>query len=177
GRKTPPLALITPQPSVIEKESGSPTRRQSPRRKTPNGRQSGTRSPSRGPQPEEQTDSQPPSQQQPTADDAIPPERFEIFPPVPGMAAAKRRTARPGRGGNRRSTYGTPVRRSANGRARGGELGSATLRRTRSKLGDLALSAADLDEDVGKGEMEMGGEDGEGDADAPAEDDDEIRYE
>jgi histone acetyltransferase SAS3 len=84
----------------------------------------------------------------------IPPHRFEIFPPIPGMASAKRRPGRPF--GSRRRTS-TPLRRnnSALGKPtsnshlvvspskNAGGLGingmgvNPTLRRTRSKLGEV----------------------------------------
>lgn len=152
-KKTQPDPALTRRPSHTEKPTSSPSRR-SPR-KTPNGTQSQTRSES--PLPSD-TGSQPP-----TSAGAIPPTRFEIFPPIPGMAAAKRRPGRPPRGGSRRSTYGTPVRRSGGRRQRidGSPLGSvqSSLRRTRSKLGDIALTATDLDDEV-KADAEAAVEDG-----------------
>jgi histone acetyltransferase SAS3 len=196
-KKTPPALALSSQPPT---ENGpiSP-RRQSPR-KTPNGTTThpGSVSPTHH-QDNSVTNSQP------TSAGPIPPERFEIFPPVPGMASAKRRPGRPPRGGSRRSLYGTPVRRlTANRRHSPGEkeLGSASHRRTRSKLGDLAISAADVEaavqaedaivdseggrevkKDGGDEEMEVNEDmdadadaDGDEDEDAPGEEDDEIQY-
>ncbi|KAK3619086.1 Histone acetyltransferase [Elasticomyces elasticus] len=159
-KKIPQPLTLTPQPSVMEKESGSP-RRQSPR-KTPNGAERATRSPSRAPQPQAE---------RPASPESIPASRFEIFPPVPGMAASKRRPGRPNRGTSRRSTLGTPVRRSTiNRRNSPGDVGSATLRRTRSKLGGLALSAADV-EDAAKLDAEIAVDDADGEANAGGKDD------
>lgn len=156
-KKTPPAALaLTPQPSSLTEkqdrgaEAASPTRR-SPRRKTPT---NGTRHPTRSASPSTSLDAATASsfQQNGSADAAaIPPTRFEIFPPVPGQASAKRKAGRPTRGGSRRSVYGggTPVRRSGNRnrQAERSPAGSTSLRRTRSKLGDLAMSAADAQEE------------------------------
>ncbi|TKA77487.1 hypothetical protein B0A55_05376 [Friedmanniomyces simplex] len=177
-KKTPPTLALTPQPSIIEKASGSP-RRQSPR-KTPNPPDNPTRSPSRALQPEDSNG----GPQLLALTEPIPATRFEIFPPVPGMTAAKRRTGRLPRGGTRRSTYGTPVRRSTmNRRNSPSERGSATLRRTRSKLGGLPLSAADVD-DAAKADAEIAVEDADGGAgvegkegdDGHGDEDEEIQY-
>ncbi|KAK1809497.1 Histone acetyltransferase [Friedmanniomyces endolithicus] len=139
-KKSPPTLALTPQPSILEQRSGSP-RRQSPR-KTPNPPDFPTRSPSRARHPEDSS-----GPHLTASPGLIPAIRFEIFPAVPGMAAAKRRAGRPARGSSRRSTYGTPARRSTlNRRNSPSERGSATLRRTRSKLGGLALSAADVED-------------------------------
>jgi histone acetyltransferase SAS3 len=197
-KKTPPTSLaLTPQPSNTEKPTHSPTR-QSPR-KTPNGHR--TRSPS--PRSHSQDSA---NTSQPTSAGPIPPTRFEIFPPVPGMvSSAKRRPGRPPRsgGGSRRSTFGTPVRRrdahrsggsrSRPSPSRSATSATATVRRTRSKLGDVSITAADLllggDDD---GEEKRAGDesavvdadaDADGDEDAPHEVDDdeggdeEIKYE
>jgi histone acetyltransferase SAS3 len=77
-------------------------------------------------------------------DGVIPPTRYEIFPPVPGMASAKRRPGRPaGRSARRSGSYRTPARRygaEARNRtpSRGG--GASALRRTRSRLSNVALT-------------------------------------
>ena len=129
-KKTPSALELTPQPSFTDRPTGSPSRR-SPR-KTPNGTQYTTR---------ESSPTSFYSGSQPTSAGPIPPTRFEIFPPISGMASAKRRPGRPGRRGNR-SSHGTPVRRSTT-RHHTPSAAGATLRRTRSKLGDVAVSAAD----------------------------------
>ncbi|KAK0795906.1 Histone acetyltransferase [Friedmanniomyces endolithicus] len=170
-KKSPPTLALTPQPSILEKRSGSP-RRQSPR-KTPNPPDFPTRSPSRARHPEDSS-----GPHLTASPGLIPAIRFEIFPAVPGMAAAKRRAGRPARGSSRRSTYGTPARRSTlNRRNSPSERGSATLRRTRSKLGGLALSAADV-EDGAQVDAEMAVEDAEGGAGNGVEGDEEeeIQY-
>ena len=188
-KKTPPAPLaLTPQPSKDEqKPGGSPTRR-SPR-KTPNGisHPSLTRSVS----PEGSYD----SASQPTSAGPIPPSRFEIFPPLPGQTpGAKTKTAgRPRRGGHRR-TYGSPYRtaprrhtttsrRVASGSPSVSAPTSA-MRRTRSKLGDIALSAADAAEgEAAKDDEEIAMEEGaevDGEIDQgmdDAEREDEIQYE
>ena len=145
-KKTPRTLALTPQPSFTDKPSGSPSRR-SPR-KTPNGTQYTTR---------EGSPTSFYSGSQPTSAGPIPPTRFEIFPPIPGMVtSAKRRPGRPSRRGHNRnrSSYGTPVRRPAtttNTRLNSpSTVGAAatSLRRTRSKLGDIAVSAVDEDDGV-----------------------------
>ena len=169
-RKTPPTLALTPQPSFADKQSGSPGRR-SPR-KTPNGTQYTTR---------EGSPTSFYSGSQPTSAGPIPPTRYEIFPPVPGMpSSAKRRPGRPSRRG--RSSYGTPVRRSTTrnhtpGHATPGHATPTTVgamvRRTRSKLGDIAVSAAD-EEARAAAEAEEGSA-GEGNEEVGEED--EIQYE
>jgi histone acetyltransferase SAS3 len=80
----------------------------------------------------------------------IPPTRYEIFPPVPGMALAKRRPGRPvGRSARRSGSYRTPARRhNADAKhrtpSRGG--GASALRRTRSRLGNIANTTSDGNE-------------------------------
>ncbi|KAK4545929.1 hypothetical protein LTR36_002493 [Oleoguttula mirabilis] len=206
-KKTPPVTLaLTPQPSMNDKPDGSPTRRSPTRRsprKTPNGTRCRTRSasPSMSRSADnnnnDNTDNITITSQPPPSISAgpqvIPPTRFEIFPPVPGQqAAGKRRPGRPPRGGSRRSNpYGTPVRRSNTARTTRSErspAGSTTLRRTRSKLGGIAMSAADADEEEEEAEAVKAAADedvaieeevdGEGVGDGGGEDeDDEIRYE
>ena len=156
-RKTPPILTLTPQPSFPDKQrtSGSPSRR-SPR-KTPNGTHQTTR---------EGSPMSFYSTSQPASAGPIPPSRFEVFPPIPGMAStSKRRPGRPSRRGHR-SSYGTPVRRSTNSRALSPSLAGMAMRRTRSKLGELAVSAVEDDEgkedDEGGGGGGWGGEGGGG---------------
>jgi histone acetyltransferase SAS3 len=169
-KKTPPTLALTPQPSFADKQSGSPGRR-SPR-KTPNGTQYTTR---------EGSPTSFYSGSQPTSAGPIPPTRYEIFPPVPGMpSSAKRRPGRPSRRG--RSSYGTPVRRSTTRNHTPGHLtpttAGATVRRTRSKLGDIAVSVADEEAQAAAeaaGEEEESGNEGEGQEEAAEED--EIQYE
>ncbi|KAK5119766.1 hypothetical protein LTR85_007342 [Meristemomyces frigidus] len=194
-KKTPPASLaLTPQPSMTDRPDGSPTRR-SPTRRSPRKTPNGTRFQTRSASPSmfmsadhnnDNTYSQPPPSTSATSLAPIPPTRFEIFPPVPGQQSSKRRPGRPPRGGSRRSnTYSTPVRRSNTARTRS-DGGSTLLRRTRSKLGDIAMSAADdeeaeeaakaaADEAVAVEEEvdEEGVENGMGEE----EEDDEIRYE
>lgn len=184
----------------------SPTRR-SPR-KTPNGVvPTIVTSRPRSQSPSDSYD----SGSQSTPADMIPPTRFEIFPPIPGaQSAAKRRPGRPSRGTNRRSHHAspyrtTPVRRSSARRStpttREG-TGREALRRTRSRLGTVAVAADDEDhkaddadghdipednevaveddedEDAeGEPDVEMGDANGDEDEDAPGSDDEEIRYE
>lgn len=197
-KNTPPAGLaLTPQPSMTDRPEGSPTRqsptRRSPR-KTPNGTRFETRSasPSISVTVETNNMNNTDSRSRPTSaapgPESIPPTRYEIFPPVPGQQSSKRRPGRPPRGGSRRSNaYGTPVRRSTNARARAERTpltGGSTLRRTRSKLGDIAMSAADADEEDAKAaadddvavEEEVDGEGVENGA-GEDEEDDEIRYE
>ncbi|KAM0716487.1 hypothetical protein Q7P37_007932 [Cladosporium fusiforme] len=188
----------------------SPTRRTSPR-KTPNGIiPTVTTSRPRSQEPYDSYDSG--SQSTPT--DSIPPTRFEVFPPIPGaQSAAKRRPGRPTRGGRRShaSPYrATPVRRSSARRSTPTTreaTGRESMRRTRSKLGVIAVTAdednepkteeadaddvrdgnevavedAEEDEDAdaeADPDVEMGDADGDEDEDAPGEpDDDEIIYE
>jgi len=159
-KERPPALALTPQPSFTSKPpSGSPTRR-SPR-KTPNGT---TR------------DGSPTSfysTSQPASAGPIPPTRFEVFPPVPGMGTAmKRRPGRPSRRGGARNSYGgTPARRSTARRTgRSPSAGGAVLRRMRSKLGESAISANEVEGD----EVEVGAENEE---DAPGEEEEEIKYE
>ena len=136
-RQKTPVAL-TPQPSNLSDRQLSPSRR-SPR-KTPNGTRAATRSVSPGSYYSAATSQQPAQ----ASSAAIPPTRFEIYPPVPGLASAKRKPGRPfNRGSSRRSTYGTPARRSTTSRrprpSPGPSVGGS-LRRTRSTLGDVQLS-------------------------------------
>lgn len=158
-KKTPPPLTLTPQPSSLGGEAKDSPSRRSPR-KTPNGTShavvhhaasqpdSGEATPTSG------SGSQP-------ASATIPPARFEIFPPIPGMptTVAKRRPGRPfgsrrssARSSNRR-TYDTPARRTnANRNASNGRSPSkrsattapapGSLRRGRSKLGDTVTIAS-----------------------------------
>ncbi|CAK4019938.1 histone acetyltransferase, MYST family [Lecanosticta acicola] len=198
-KKTPPALALTPQPSMTDRPptNGSPSRR-SPR-KTPNGSSmhhvdSGEASPA---------SFMSGSGSQPTSAGSIPPTRFEIFPPVPGMmSTSRRRPGRPvGRRTSNRSNFNTPARRSRPSSNRSsrhqhspskGAATASSLRRTRSKLGDIATAAADdedakaaaeeaADHDV-DAEASVENQDGEEDAlgedeDAPGEEDEEIRYE
>ncbi|KAF2763972.1 hypothetical protein EJ03DRAFT_47385 [Teratosphaeria nubilosa] len=175
---------LTPQPSVTNEKdhrpsaTASPSRRSSPR-KTP------TCNPTRSPSPNHSNGSI--SGSQPTSSAGpIPPTRFEIFPPVPGMvSSAKRRPGRP-RVGSRRSTYGTPVRRTATARSSRNSPSrsvgaSASLRRTRSKLGDV-ITAADLGDEADEKKKDdeeavVDDEGGDEDAEGEEEDDGEIKYE
>ncbi|KAF2178213.1 hypothetical protein K469DRAFT_718318 [Zopfia rhizophila CBS 207.26] len=106
---------------------------------------------------------------------AIPPTRYEVFPPIPGMPASKRRPGRPF--GSRRRTS-TPQRnrsiplsvatapvskiqfspsRNGSGKASpsaNGALmpsGSINVRRTRSKLGESVVNGLDEDEGATEG--------------------------
>lgn len=180
-------AAPTAKPSLTDDKDPtavSPSRR-SPR-KTPNGT-SRVRTRSASPTKSAHSTSLPES------NGHIPPIRFEIFPPIPGMTAAKRRPGRSGRGGNRRSTYGgayvTPARRATSARhaASPSTVGATSLRRTRSKLADVSLAAADVEEeDKANGQNEVAvvdeggdgseGEEGEGE-DLAVRDDEEIQYE
>lgn len=195
-------------PETTEKsgdQPASPTRRTSPR-KTPNGiTPTITTTRPRSQSPYDSYD----SGSQLTPADLIPPTRFEVFPPMPGaQSAAKRRAGRPARSGRRShaSPYrATPVRRSSARRstpATRETAGRESTRRTRSKLGAIAVAADEADADDVKDEHEVAVEDDEeedaegepdvemGDAegvdddhdeeddDAPGEpDDEEIRYE
>lgn len=67
--------------------------------------------------------------------DKIPPVRFEIFPPVPGMPGAKRKPGRPFGSRTRRGTLGTP-RRSTGERSPATTARRSTAR-VRSKLGEM----------------------------------------
>lgn len=181
---SPPVpSLITPQPSVtVDKPINAPSPNAASVRKTPNGDSHPDASPS-------QTDIDADS------DTAIPPTRFEIFPPIPGLASAlKRKPGRPPRGGSRRSTFGSPARRSTNSsRSRPRPATTGKLRRGRSKLGEVALSAADEEEKkeeeeeeameidaegsvVGVGGASNGDDDDGGDEDAEGEEDEDIKY-
>lgn len=197
-KKTPPVLALTPQASMTERPptNGSPSRR-SPR-KTPNG----------GGMPQADSGEASPasfmsgSGSQPTSAGPVPPTRFEIFPPVPGMpTTAKRRPGRPvGRRSSNRSNYNTPARRSRPSSNRHqqspskGAVTASSLRRTRSKLGDVAIAAVDdddakaaaeeaADQDIEDAEAAAEEEhDGEEDApgedeDAPGEEEEEIQYE
>ncbi|KAK3724793.1 Histone acetyltransferase [Vermiconidia calcicola] len=167
-KKTPPALALTPQPSFTGKPSGSPSRR-SPR-KTPNGTQYTTR---------EGSPTSLYSGSQPTSAGPVPPTRFEIYPPVPGMpSSSKRRPGRPARRGNR-VINGTPARRSTTAAARQHSPSTvgASMRRTRSKLGDIAVSAADED---ARNEAEVAVEDdvdANGGDEQQQQDEEEIRYE
>lgn len=172
-RKTPPPLALTPQPSFAEKQSRSPSKR-SPQ-KTPNGTHHHTRSPSMNSFY---------SGSQPMSAGSIPPSRYEVFPPIPGMASSKRRPGRPPRGGSRRGTHGTPKRRSTNSRRHSPpDTNGATVRRTRSKLGDVALAADDEEAKDAAAELAAEEDGGVGEAgneekqDAEEQAEDEIQYE
>ncbi|RMY11398.1 hypothetical protein D0868_03163, partial [Hortaea werneckii] len=161
---------LTPQPFTTEtKPEDSPDRKSSTRRsprKTPNGTRFATRSASPShhqPQqngttnaslhPDDPNESnETPAAEEVEEEEEIPPTRFEIFPPIPGLvSAAKRKPGRPPRGGSRRSiTYGAPATASRNRRRRSTNTTTRTrtltdrspgtaLRRTRSKLGEAAM--------------------------------------
>ncbi|KAF2754886.1 hypothetical protein EJ05DRAFT_513803 [Pseudovirgaria hyperparasitica] len=136
----------------------------------------------------------------------IPPNRYEVFPPIPGMPATKRRPGRPF--GSRRRPQ-TPLRRNHTAPSGGKNLqllarshsgksspignpiglgiNGSTVRRTRSKLGELVNgNGTNVDEVAGSGsprkslrrlkelaKSEMGGGESNGgdDDDAEAEDD------
>ena len=176
-RKTTP-----PQAATAESNGNinSPTRR-SPR-KTPNGIVPIiTTSRPRSQTPDDSYD----SGSQPTPADMIPPTRFEVFPPIPGaQSAAKRRPGRPTRGGSaRRSHHATPyratparrssARRSTPATATREPSGRESLRRTRSKLGTIALAADDneakADGTHAKDDNEVAVEDDDDDQDAERE--------
>lgn len=161
----------------------SPSRRTSPRR-TPNGIVPTTATPSR-PRSQSPYDSFD-SGSQSTPSDYIPPTRFEVFPPIPGaQSAAKRRPGRPTRGGRRShaSPYrATPVRRSSARRSTPttrDDTVRESVRRTRSKLGVIAVAADDEDDETKDEEADTNDvrdanevaveEDGDGDEDADAE--------
>ncbi|SMR50115.1 unnamed protein product [Zymoseptoria tritici ST99CH_3D1] len=212
-KKTPPPALdLTQKANAMaaspDRTAGSPGRR-SPR-KTPNGSKhapphahsfpnSAAASPASF-----QTVSASGSGSQPDSAGHIPPTRFEVFPPVPGMPTAKRRPGRPvGRRSSGRNNYNTPARRShasrsqrdggatspssRAGRDRGGRERGGSLRRTRSTLADVAFTASAVAEEDDADKLEVAVEDEERekdaimeddeDEDAPGEEDDEIQYE
>ncbi|KAF2020742.1 hypothetical protein BU24DRAFT_382704 [Aaosphaeria arxii CBS 175.79] len=105
-----------------------------------------------------------------TTQPPIPPSRFEVFPPIPGMPAAKRRPGRPF--GSRRRTTSTPQRirgtplsiatapvskiqlpspsRNGNGKqspsANGSFTPSLNIRRTRSRLGESVVNGIDTED-------------------------------
>jgi histone acetyltransferase SAS3 len=188
-KKTPPEAVTDIAPDV------SPTRR-SPR-KTPNGVVP-TIVTSR-PRSESPSDSYG-SSSQATPSNAIPPTRFEVFPPLKGAKKAEtpRRAGRPSRGGGRRSHHAspyrtTPARRSSARRSTPTTResnGREALRRTRSRLAESVAAddedtkpeqaddrneiAVEDDDDV---EMQDANGDEDEDEDAPGSDDEEIRYE
>ncbi|KAI6887782.1 hypothetical protein KC360_g1139 [Hortaea werneckii] len=171
---------LTPQPFTTETKpedspDGKSSIRRSPR-KTPNGtrfatrsaspshhqpRQNGTTSASLHPD-ESNESNETPAAEEEDEEEEIPPTRFEIFPPIPGLvSAARRKPGRPPRGGSRRSiTYSTPATANRNRRRRSTNTATRTrtstdrspgtaLRRTRSKLGEAALvmNASDDDDD------------------------------
>lgn len=174
-KKTPPTLALTPQPSLTDNKPASglasPNRR-SPHKNTPNGTQYTTR---------EGSPTSFYSGSQPTSAGPIPPTRFEVFPPVPGMISTiKRRPGRPSRRGHR-SSYGTPVRRSNARRHHSLNVPSASaLRRTRSKLGESAVSAAEDEVVEDENEAVDGGADGEegvGEDEEGEEEEEQILYE
>lgn len=98
---------------------------------------------------------------------AIPPSRYEIFPPIPGQPAAKRRPGRPFGARRRTSTPNrarntslsihtapvsrmqlSPIRSQRDSPTRNGARTPATIsvRRTRSRLGESVTNGDDLDE-------------------------------
>lgn len=101
-----------------------------------------------------------------TNEPAVPPSRYEIFPPVPGQPAAKRRPGRPfgarRRTGTPNRVRGTPLSiqtapvsrmqlspvRSRRSPSRNGARTPATIsvRRTRSRLGESVTNGEDLEE-------------------------------
>ena len=96
-----------------------------------------------------------------TDKEKIPPTRFEIFPPIPGMAGAKRRPGRPFGSRTRRGVTGTPARsrRSDVGSA---SVGRRSVGRTRSKLGDvMTMNGEDEDEAEDKDKAEDDDDDDE----------------
>nr|POE74567.1 histone acetyltransferase mst2 [Quercus suber] len=172
---TPPTALaLTPQPSFTGKEqpNGSPSR---PSPQDPSHAIS---------VPGQRTRSISPSSyfsgSQSTSAGSIPPTRFEVFPPVPGMAASvKRRPGRPPRGNSRRSYGSTPIRRLSNRPVRSPATEIASGRRTRSKLGNVTLSINDeVAEAPELAAADDHAEDIEGgEEDAEGEEDEQILYE
>lgn len=201
-KKTPPPLTLTPQASfIVEKAKDSPSRR-SPR-KTPNGTTTTMHIRTKSQQlasGEATPNSEYSTGSLPTSAGSIPPSRFEVFPPIPGMPqTAKRRANRPSaRRTSYRNAYGTPARRKRpdhrNGdspskpRERrttsrsGGKpsAGPSSLRRGRSKLGDT-VTVAEADraiEELDKAASEAAAgddiEDDEADAPGEEEDDDEA---
>ncbi|KAI5361959.1 Putative Zinc finger, PHD-type, histone acetyltransferase domain, MYST-type [Septoria linicola] len=203
-KKTPPPLTLTPQASfVVEKTKESPSRR-SPR-KTPTGNTTTMhiRTKSQQLASGEATPNSDSTGSQPTSAGPIPPSRFEVFPPIPGMAAqsAKRRATRPSaRRTSYRNAYGTPARRrrpdnrtngdspsrprdrtrtSSSGRAntKPPAAGPSNLRRGRSKLGDsVTLAEADRTiEELDKAASEAAAEEDieDDEADVPGEVEDE----
>ncbi|CAK1364792.1 Histone acetyltransferase Tip60 [Cercospora beticola] len=203
------------------KDKDSPSRR-SPR-KTPNGHTTTMhiRTKSQQLASGEATPNSDSTGSQPTSAGPIPPSRFEVFPPIPGQPqTVKRRANRPSaRRTSYRNAYGTPARRrrpdnrtngdspsrprdrnrtSSSTRSRSKPetpaAGPSSLRRGRSKLGDI-VTLADVDriteeQDKTASEMAAGddvadddeadapGEEEEDDeADAPGEEEEEIMYE
>ncbi|KAF2434617.1 hypothetical protein EJ08DRAFT_646561 [Tothia fuscella] len=104
----------------------------------------------------------------------IPPNRFEVFPPVPGMAANKRRPGRPFGSRTRHKLSGGTPNGSITGTAGGGvrrnpvgfQTGSPASgnRRMRSMLGEEVANGVD-DGAEAKGEDEITGQEKEGDGD------------
>ncbi|KAF1350648.1 hypothetical protein BDV97DRAFT_152202 [Delphinella strobiligena] len=74
----------------------------------------------------------------------IPPTRFEVFPPVPGMAGAKRRPGRPFGSRTRRGTLSTPRRSSGDCTPR---TAGRSVARTRSKLGEMVTVNGDEEDE------------------------------
>jgi histone acetyltransferase SAS3 len=108
----------------------------------------------------------------------VPPTRYEIFPPVPGMAFAKRRPGRPvGRSARRSGSYRTPARRhnaDAKHRTPSRAGGASALRRTRSRLNNVANTASDgneilLQTDIGVDDFALPDASHDADADADAD--------
>lgn len=191
-KKTPPPSLdLSAQPAKQPGDSaagGSPTRRHSPR-KTPN---CGTARPALL----DSAEASPASFQtvsttgsgsgsQPGSAGPIPPTRYEIFPPVPGGGAAKKR----GRPVGRRSAHTTPARRPTAGRSsrkrvalldsptRNTPSAASGQRRTRSALSEFAFSATAAEDAKAEEEEAVATENDDDDADAPGEIDEEIMYE
>ncbi|KAK5174052.1 Histone acetyltransferase [Saxophila tyrrhenica] len=172
-KKTPQPLALTPQPSFTSHpppNSTSSTRHTSPRKQTPNPT-------TREASPSFSLD----SASQPTSAGPIPPTRFEVFPPVPGMGTGmKRRPGRPSRRG-RGSYSGTPARR-ANARRTTTATAGLGARRARSMLGESAVSVNEI-EDGEEAVVDAGAEEegaGEGGADAEGEEEEEeeeIKYE
>ncbi|KAI7503676.1 hypothetical protein KC367_g1518 [Hortaea werneckii] len=178
---------LTPQPFTTEtKSEDSPDRKSSTRRsprKTPNGtrfatrsaspshhqpQQNGTTTASLHPdEPNESNETPAAEEEEADEEEEIPPTRFEIFPPIPGLvSAARRKPGRPPRGGSRRSiTYSTPATANRNRRRRSTNTATRTrtstdrspgtaLRRTRSKLGEAALVMNASDDEAEEEEEE-----------------------
>lgn len=190
--KKPVAPALTPQPTEpqeqqVERRMSASPRRTSPR-KTPNGI-THTQPHTREGSPSNQSFF---SSSQPASAGLIPPTRYEIFPPVPGMlTSAKRPGRRPGRRRGGSTGWGTPVRRTATANARhmrtpsnlsvsAGASATATARRTRSALADVAVLAADADADAvgqvddqgGNGDAEEEEEEGGAKEDIVMEDED-----